>query len=1270
MAQIRTRKGKTTEARLAQTGDTDERGVEEALRQERDRAQQYLDIAGVMFVAIDRDERVSLANLKCCEVLGYEAGDVIGRNWFEIFLPVGVRAEVRAVFSQLMAGDIPPAEYFENPVVTRSGEERTIAWHNALLRDEAGRICGTLSSGEDVTERKRAEEALRESERRYRLLADNVTDLIWTTDLKLHATHASPSISRLLGYTVEEAMALNLKEALTPASFDLVREVYAEEISGKSVEHMDPHRSRRMELEVIRKDGSVIWVEADMTFLRDPNGRAVGVLGVSRDVTERKRAEEALRESEEKYRRLVEDSLDGIVIARGLEVVFANRAVLEVLGLQSEEEIIGRPFTDFVSPDHRELMVERGLARERGGSFPARYEFKGLRADGTEVDAEISAGSIVYEGNVARQGIIRDITERKRMEEALRESERHYRLLAENVTDVIWTADLNLNLTYISPSAKRLWGYSVEERMAMRLQDILTPASLEVARKAFVEAMRAERQGNISRPHTQELEVRRKDGFTGWGEVTVTFLRDPDGRPVGILGVSREITERKRAQEALRASESRYRLLAENATDVIWTTDMDINLTYVSPSVEQMWGYTAEERMGMRLEEMLAPASLELAKSAFRETLAIARKGGRAPSKPRTVELEVRREDGSGAWAEVKVTVLRDLDGRPMGLLGASRDVTERVRTQEALRESEGRFRTLAESAPAAIFIFQGRKVLYVNPMAEAISGYTRDELLALDLLDLLRPEFQKRLTELGEARLRGNRDAVRVEFEFIRKDGEARWADVTADAIEYGGEVAGIGVAYDITERKRAEEALRQSEARFRTLADTTPAAIFAVQGTKFRYANRMAEALTGYSADELLTMDFWDVVHPESRELVRERGLARQQGEDVPSRYEFKMVAKNGDECWVDFTAATLELEGSTANIGIAYDVTKRKRAEEALRQSEARFRKLADSAPAAVFIYRGTRPLFVNAAMEELTGYAENEILARELWQFVHADFQDLARERSRARQEGEEAPSRYELKIVRKSGEERWVDFTAAMIEFEGEPAALGTAYDITERKHAEEALRESEERARLIVETALDAFVSVDVDGLIVAWNSQAEALFGWSRSEALGRPLAETIIPVEYRGAFGRGLKRLLATGESALLGTLTEVTALRRDGREFPVELMPWQAGMGDSRRFNAFVRDITERKQAEEALQKARDELENRVEREIQRGSSYSLTFRELTVLHLVAAGKADKEIAFELGISPLTASKHIANILSKMNAASRTEAGVRALREGLLD
>lgn len=141
---------------------TERKQTERRVRQERDRAQKYLDIAGVIMVVIDADQKVSLVNKKGCGVLGYEEKDIIGKNWFNTFIPERIRDEVRTVFDKLMAGQIEPGEYFENPILTRSGEERIIAWHNTVLADEAGNIIGTLSSGEDITEHRKAEEKLRQ----------------------------------------------------------------------------------------------------------------------------------------------------------------------------------------------------------------------------------------------------------------------------------------------------------------------------------------------------------------------------------------------------------------------------------------------------------------------------------------------------------------------------------------------------------------------------------------------------------------------------------------------------------------------------------------------------------------------------------------------------------------------------------------------------------------------------------------------------------------------------------------------------------------------------------------------------------------------------------------------------------------------------------------------------------------------------------------------------------------------------------------------------
>jgi len=309
--------------------------------------------------------------------------------------------------------------------------------------------------------------------------------------------------------------------------------------------------------------------------------------------------------------------------------------------------------------------------------------------------------------------------------------------------------------------------------------------------------------------------------------------------------------------------------------------------------------------------------------------------------------------------------------------LEEKRHFTEKEKLREAvdratvsLRESEEKFRSLAETAPASIFIHQGGNFLYANPASESMIGYTHEEFLNMDFWGVTHPEDRDTIMTRARARLRGDRAPQRYELRIVTKSGETRWLDLSAGVIEYQGKPSVIGTAFDITARKNAEEektrlyeesvrqyqqrldeekrhaaekeglyealkkttaSLQESEERFRTLAETTAAAIFITQGGKLLYANPAGETLTGYTHEELLSMDFWDFTHPDYRELLRERGLARLKGESPPRQYELKVLRKDGGERWVDLTAGLVEYEGKPAVIGTFFDITGRKQAEE---------------------------------------------------------------------------------------------------------------------------------------------------------------------------------------------------------------------------------------------------------------------------------------------------------------------------------------------------
>lgn len=277
----------------------------------------------------------------------------------------------------------------------------------------------------------------------------------------------------------------------------------------------------------------------------------------------------------------------------------------------------------------------------------------------------------------------------------------------------------------------------------------------------------------------------------------------------------------------------------------------------------------------------------------------------------------------------------------------------ERERYEEASRESEGQFRRLAENAQDIVLRYRflpSRGFEYVSPAATTITGFTPEEHYAdPDLgLKIVHPDDVSAVKESTNKIFASKKGITRVYRLRHQETGEYRWMEdrVVAKLNDVGNVTGIFGVARDITDRWLTEEALKQSEARFRALAETAACVICIYQGEKLRYVNAAVEAISGYTREELRTNNFWDIIHPEYRDLIGEQGFRRQRGEPVPSRYEFKIIVKNGEERWVDLASGPIEFDGRPAILGTAFDITDRKRAEESLRASEEGYRDLVEN------------------------------------------------------------------------------------------------------------------------------------------------------------------------------------------------------------------------------------------------------------------------------------------------------------------------------------
>lgn len=398
--------------------------AERTARAERDRAQRYLDIAGVMLVAIGADERVELINQKGAALLGGSVGEIVGANWFDRFVPEDQRGDVRRVFGQLMRGEIEPVERYENHVLTSQGDLRLIAWHNTVLRDDDGRITGTLSSGDDVTSRRAVVEALRRSEELNRTVLESIPEGMVTIDLAGTITYASPATARLYGVADPgEVVGKNAFGFFIPA--DLERGV----MDMRTV--LERERLLDREFELVRKDGSTYPAEVSAALLRDADGAPAGIVAIFRDITERKRGEEALRRSEEAFRNIAERSID-VVFTLGVDgqITYTSPSLHDVLGFRPGE-VAGRNVVEFILESQRPMALAL-IQTIASGQAPSSFEIPCVHRDGKTVQVEIRA-ALVAEGGRPQgiQGVMRDVTVRRKWEQRLRSLASDLSLAAE-----------------------------------------------------------------------------------------------------------------------------------------------------------------------------------------------------------------------------------------------------------------------------------------------------------------------------------------------------------------------------------------------------------------------------------------------------------------------------------------------------------------------------------------------------------------------------------------------------------------------------------------------------------------------------------------------------------------------------------------------------------------------------------------------------------------------------------------------------------------------
>jgi PAS domain S-box-containing protein/putative nucleotidyltransferase with HDIG domain len=536
-----------------------------------------------------------------------------------------------------------------------------------------------------------------------------------------------------------------------------------------------------------------------------------------------KQAEEKLRHEEQRFRAFIEHFSDIIVIMNREGIItYVNPAVERVLGFKPEERIGAKGF-ELIHPDDLKFLTDSFNTLAIDTNSPViKAEMRLHHKDGSWRTLE-AVGSNMVNNNVVEAVIVnyRDITERKQVEEKLRESEADYRQLFDNSPAAIYRIDYkNGRFLKANDVFCEYLGYRQEELISLSPYDVLT----EESKKLFLERMEKIAMG-VEVPKTVEFEVIDRKGKQRCLQLDIKNIYDTEGHVVAADVVANDIPERKKAEELLKQSEAQYRLLADHMKDLVWLMDLNLKVTYISPSVEKLLGYTLEELIQLPLDKLLTAKSLQTAMEFYSIEMPKALKAPAIYSLRRLLELECRCKDGKILWIGSSFSFIRDENGKPLFILGEGRNITERKQIEDSLLKSEENFRHSLNDSPLGVRISSiEAETIYANKAILDIYGYDSvEELKKTPLTERYTPKSYANFQLRKEKRLRGEFGPSEYEISIVRKNGEIRHLHVFRKEIFWNGRKQSQVVYQDITERRQAEEKLMETLESLRKSIKTT---------------------------------------------------------------------------------------------------------------------------------------------------------------------------------------------------------------------------------------------------------------------------------------------------------------------------------------------------------------------------------------------------------------------------------------------------------------